>query len=162
MRRPLLAIALLAIALTATACASAAPGWTYAPPTPAPARTPAPSGAASGAPAEPTPVPNGPSASAGTGGGGTAVEVSAVKVAYEQTEITAPAGAPFVIHFVNKDTGIPHNVEIKDSSAMSMFKGDIITGAAEVTYQVPALAAGTYQFVCSVHPNMVGTLKVGG
>ena len=25
-------------------------------------------------------------------------------------------------------------------------------------YDVPALAAGTYQFVCSVHPNMVGTL----
>jgi len=30
------------------------------------------------------------------------------------------------------------------------------------TYDVPALAAGTYQFVCTVHPNMIGTLKVGG
>jgi len=63
---------------------------------------------------------------------------------------------------VNKDAGIPHNIEIKDASSMSMFKGDIITGTAETSYQVPALAAGTYQFVCSVHPNMVGTLKVGG
>jgi plastocyanin len=25
-------------------------------------------------------------------------------------------------------------------------------------YQVPALPPGTYQFVCSVHPNMTGTL----
>jgi plastocyanin len=165
MRRPLLAIALLAIALAAGACsASTAPGWTYAPPTPAPAVTPAPSGASavpSAAPAEPTPVPGGPAASGGAAGGA-AVEVSAVNVAYEQTEISAPAGAPFVIHFVNKDAGIPHNIEIKDSTAMSMFKGDIITGTAETSYQVPALAAGTYQFVCSVHPNMVGTLKVGG
>jgi plastocyanin len=24
------------------------------------------------------------------------------------------------------------------------------------------LAAGDYAFVCSVHPNMIGTLKVGG
>ena len=23
-------------------------------------------------------------------------------------------------------------------------------------------AAGTYQFICTVHPNMVGTLTVGG
>ena len=29
-------------------------------------------------------------------------------------------------------------------------------------YKVPALPAGTYQFVCTVHPNMVGTLTVGG
>jgi plastocyanin len=28
------------------------------------------------------------------------------------------------------------------------------------TYDVPALPAGTYSFVCSVHPNMVGTLTV--
>jgi len=29
-------------------------------------------------------------------------------------------------------------------------------------YNVPALKAGTYSFVCSVHPNMTGTLKIGG
>ncbi len=42
-----------------------------------------------------------------------------------------------------------------------MFKGDIITGPAQALYQVPALPAGTYQFVCTVHPIMVGTLRVG-
>ena len=55
-----------------------------------------------------------------------------------------------------------HNVEIRDALGMLMFKGDIITGPAQVQYQVPALPAGTYQFVCTVHPIMVGTLKVGG
>jgi len=163
MRRPLLAISVLAIALAATACsASTAPGWTYAAPTPAPPVTPAPSGLAtlapSVAPMEPTPVPNG---SAGAGGGAVA-EVSALNVTFEQTEISAPADAPFVIHFANKDAGIMHNVEIKDASAMTMFKGDVITGVAETNYKVNQLAAGTYQFVCTIHPNMVGTLKVGG
>jgi plastocyanin len=158
--RPLLALAILAIALVTGACAaSTPPGWTYAPPTVAPAVTPAPSGAASVAPtgaADPTQVPGGASPAAGT------VQVSAVNIAYDQKDITAPADAPFVIHFSNKDAGIPHNVEIKDSMSTSVFKPATITGVAEVDFQVPALAAGTYQFVCTVHPNMAGTLKVGG
>jgi plastocyanin len=162
MRRSLLAIALLAIALTAGACAaSEAPGWTYAPPTEAPAVTPAPSGGASpaapsGGPAVPTPVPGGETAPTGD-----AVAVSAVNISYDQKEISAPADAAFVIRFDNKDAGIPHNVEIKDASGMSMFKGEIINGPSTKDYQVPALASGTYQFVCTVHPNMAGTLKVG-
>jgi len=162
MRRPPLVIALLAIALSAAACApSVAPGWTYAPPTTPPASQPAASGDASAAPAspvtpaEPTPVPGGESPAAG------AVQVSAVNIAFEQQAIGAPAGVPFVIHFANKDPGIPHNVEIRDASSMTMFKGEIITGPAQADYQVPALAAGTYTFLCSVHPNMTGTLTVG-
>ena len=34
------------------------------------------------------------------------------------------------------------------------------TASGETTYAVPALAAGTYPFVCTVHPNMTGTLTV--
>ncbi len=30
--------------------------------------------------------------------------------------------------------------------------------SSKVTYQVPALAAGTYTFVCEVHPDMKGTI----
>jgi plastocyanin len=83
-------------------------------------------------------------------------------IQFEQTELSAPADAPFVIRFDNKDAGTPHNVEIKDASGQSVFKGEIFNGAAIKDYAVPALAAGTYQFVCTVHPNMIGTLTVGG
>ena len=38
--------------------------------------------------------------------------------------------------------------------------GAIFPGVAQQTYDVPALAAGTYGFVCTVHPNMTGTLTV--
>jgi plastocyanin len=95
------------------------------------------------------------------GGNGEAVEISAVNIKFEQTEVSAPADAPFTIRFDNKEA-VPHNVEIKDAAGMSLFKGEIVTGPVVVDYAVPALAAGTYQFVCTVHPNMIGTLVVGG
>ena len=76
--------------------------------------------------------------------------------------MTAPAGEAFQIAFDNKDAGTPHNVAIhKDNaSGAEVFKGEIINGPATRTYDVPALDAGTYAFVCSVHPSMTGTLTV--
>ena len=54
------------------------------------------------------------------------------------------------------------NVEIKDAAGASIFKGEIFNGVEVRTYNVQALPAGTYTFICTVHPNMIGTLKVGG
>jgi plastocyanin len=163
MRRTPLAIALLAVMLVTGACSASAPGWTYAPPTPSPAVTPAPSGAPSAAPAGPTPVATlAPSGAAPSGAGTPTVDISALNVEFEQKEISVPADVEFVIRFDNKDMGVQHNVEIKDASGKSLFMGDIIVGMAQVEYRVPALPAGTYQFVCTVHMNMVGTLTVGG
>jgi plastocyanin len=110
--------------------------------------TPAPSGGAE------TPAPS-------AAPGGTVVDISAINIAFEQTDVSAPADTAFTIRFDNKEA-VPHNVEIKDASGTSLFKGEIVTGPVVVDYQVPALGAGTYQFVCTVHPNMVGTLTVGG
>ncbi len=105
--------------------------------------------------ATPPPAPSGQAA-------GPALQVSALNVAYEQAQLSAPAGAPFRIEFDNKDNGVPHNVSIhKDSpTGQEVFKGDVFPGPAKRTYDVPALAAGTYSFVCTVHPNMTGTLTV--
>ena len=100
-------------------------------------------------------------AGASGGASGTVVQVSAFNIAFEQTAITAPANTPFTIHFDNKDASTLHNVEIKDGSSMTMFKGDLVTGPAAADYQVPALAAGAYTFNCTVHPSMTGTLTVG-
>jgi plastocyanin len=175
MRRPLITIVLLALAVSASACAaSKAPGWTYAPPTPSPAVTPAPSGA-SAAPTAASAAPGVASAapSAGSAGqtpgadgqspaAGVVVQVSALNMTFEQAALAVPAGTDFVIHFSNKDVGTQHNVEIRDSMGMSLFKGDFVTGAAEVDYRVKGLPAGKYTFNCSIHLNMTGTLTVGG
>ena len=42
--------------------------------------------------------------------------------------------------------------------AAEVFKGEIVSSATKVTYDVPALAAGTYFFRCDVHPDMKGTI----
>jgi plastocyanin len=159
MRRLLLPLAFLLIALAAAACAgSAGPGWTYAPPTEPPAATPVPSGDASEAPGSEAPSSEAPSDDAG----GTVLQLSAINVDWEQKELSAPADTAFTIHFNNKDANVPHDVVIRDAGGMEMFRGQLTTGPQEIDYQVPALAAGSYQFICSVHPNMIGTLTVGG
>ncbi len=118
--------------------------------------------------ATPTPAPPAtaaPSAAAGGGGGNgapAALALTAQNIAYDKTSLEAPADTPIALTFVNNDNGIPHNVAIhKDSpTGEAVFTGEIFTGVATKVYDVPALPAGTYAFVCTVHPNMTGTLTV--
>ena len=140
-----LTFALLSAAIVA-GCADASAGWTYLP---APSVTPPPSGAAS------------PEAS-GPAGNPDVVEISALNVKFEQTTATAPADTPFQVQFENKDAGTPHNVALHlgDVNGAELFKGEVFSGVATRVYDVPALDAGSYAFVCTVHPTMTGTLTV--
>ena len=142
--RPL-SVALLSVILVA-ACTTADAGWTYAP---APSKAPAPSGSGS-ASAE-------PSGSANPG----VVIISALGIKYEQATVTVAAGTPFQIQFENKDPGTPHNVAIHTGGATGpeIFKGQIFNGIETRAYDVMALDAGAYAFVCTVHPTMIGTLN---
>lgn len=106
------------------------------------ASTPAPAPSASGGAAEQT------------------VEVSAHNIAFDQATLSAPAGQPFILKFTNNDPGVTHNVAITDSTGAQVFKGEIFTGPDNRQYPIPALAAGSYTFACSVHPQMTGTLTV--
>ena len=105
--------------------------------------------------ATPPPAPSGEVA-------GPTLAVSAVNVKFEQADLQAPADTDFRIAFDNKDAGTPHNVAIHESSPTgpAVFTGDIFPGPEMRTYDVPALPAGPYAFVCTVHPNMTGTLTV--
>ena len=108
---------------------------------------PAPSGGPSGAP----PPPAGPG-----------LAVAALNLAFQPTELQAPADAPFKIDFDNQDPSIPHNVAIHEGgpTGPEVWKGEIFPGPAKKTYDVPALKAGSYGFICTVHPSMTGTLTV--
>jgi plastocyanin len=136
-------VALVVTVLALAACTAAAPGWTYAP---AASVTPPPSTAPSA------------SAEASQGPSGPTVSISAQNVQFSTADLTAPADTDFQLEFQNNDDGIPHNVEIKDGNGVTVFNGEIFNGVDKRDYAVPPLAAGAYKFLCTVHPNMTGTL----
>jgi mono/diheme cytochrome c family protein/plastocyanin len=90
------------------------------------------------------------------------LEVSAELIAYDTLELEAPAGVAFGIHFVNKDEGIPHDVDIELADRTMVQNNAVLQTAGETTYVIAPLEAGTYTFICSVHPipAMTGTLTV--
>jgi plastocyanin len=113
-----------------------------------------------------------PSAAPAAGGGGSAappasggppasvppadVNVVAKGIAFVTTSWTGPAGKAFTIAFDNEDAGTPHNLALIDSTGQQVFKGEPFNGVAIKVYDVPALDAGTYKFVCTIHANMTG------
>jgi cytochrome c oxidase subunit 2 len=104
--------------------------------------------------ASPPPPPSG-------GPQGPVVNVTAEGVKFLEASIQAPANAPFTIHFDNKDTGTPHDVDILDASGQKVEDGKDFPGPGVRDYPVEGLPAGPYQFICSIHPTlMTGTLKV--
>lgn len=88
------------------------------------------------------------------------VTIIAQNIAFDVAEVTVPAGRPFTIAFVNNDVGVPHNVAIHGGSPAgpAVWVGEIFNGVETRVYQVPALEAGAYGFICTVHPNMTGTM----
>ena len=89
-----------------------------------------------------------------TAGGSVTIVTKDLK--FLTTSITAPADAAFVIELDNQES-VPHNIAVSDATGASVFKGEIVT-AAKVANAIPALAAGSYPFICDVHPDMKGTI----
>lgn len=140
----------------AAATASTTPEPTTAP---TPAATPA-----------PTLIPYpGPSIPPGT----LTIEIGAdPHLKFDTTTLAAPANTPFVIAFDNRDvctptpcaglTSIPHNVAIKLGSDLIFNPLPAISAPVKVDYFISeGLTAGTYRFLCTVHPvQMQGTLTI--
>jgi plastocyanin len=118
--------------------------------------------ACGGGAGSPAPAPGTPSA---VGSGAfVALTITAKDIAYTPASMSAPAGAELRIRFDNQDSGVPHNIALFGDAGFStmLFEGEIITGPATRDATIPGLIAGTYQFRCTVHPNMTAELKVGG
>jgi len=137
MKRLVLSLGLVALAVVTAACSGGSGGTTASP--------------AASAPAASAPAASAPA--------GDAIVVVAKDLKFSTASITAPADEAFQITLDNQESA-PHNVAIKDASGAEKFKGEIVA-SKQITYDVPALAAGTYEFWCEVHPDMKGTLTAG-
>jgi len=98
---------------------------------------------------------------------GTALKVTAKNIAFDVSCLAAPAGQAFTIALTNDDNGTTHNLAIfsadpaTNPGAKVLFRGTQFAGVKSMTYNVSALAAGTYHFHCDVHPTqMSGTFVV--
>jgi plastocyanin len=100
-----------------------------------------------------------PAASGPTAGGGPEVSLAASELSFGVSRLIAPADEGFTLRFSN-DSSVAHNVSIYRRDGETLFTGDVFSGPRVIEYAIPALAAGSYQFVCDVHPQqMTGSLE---
>jgi plastocyanin len=119
-------------------------------------------------PAAPATAGDGTGAPAASGGGGGgappgSIPLTAMAIAFEQKELTAPANQPFTIYLTNNDTpSTPHDVEIRGPDDKPIKTVPPTPGGESQAYDYDALEPGEYTFICSIHPipAMTGTLKV--
>jgi plastocyanin len=94
---------------------------------------------------------------------GPILRLTAKNIAFDRTELTAPAGLAFGIDLVQQDPAdITHDVDIRTADGQVRFDAEPVAGGQLKTYHIPALAPGRYVFICSIHPipSMTGTLIV--
>ena len=108
------------------------------------------------------------SGDAGSGGAGTAtvsggtVEITTADLEFDAQTIEAPAGETWTITLVNDDSA-PHNISIyTEEGGEEVVIGDVADPGQTVEVEVPALEEGEYFFVCDIHPDMNGTVVIGG
>jgi plastocyanin len=84
------------------------------------------------------------------------LQLYALDIKFDRDTLAVPADAPFAINFDNRESAL-HNVSIRKGGTM-YYQGELFSGPAVRYYFIGPLAAGQYEFLCDVHPDMLGTL----
>lgn len=85
---------------------------------------------------------------------------AATAFTFTTTTLEAKAGTPISITFENKDAGVVHNAAVLEGTN-ALGATAFEPGPVTQVLNLPALAPGTYQFLCQAHPtSMTGTLEV--
>jgi mono/diheme cytochrome c family protein/plastocyanin len=90
-------------------------------------------------------------------------EITAASIAFDKKELTVNANQAFGITFKINDPGQTHDIDIrKDDKTTVVVDQPTAKDGQTVNYVYPGLPAGTYVFICSIHPipSMTGTLTV--
>jgi cytochrome c oxidase subunit 2 len=91
------------------------------------------------------------------------LDLVAKNATFDKHELEATADQPFSITLDNQDIpALEHDVDIHDANGQVIADEPHTIGGQKQTYVYNALPAGTYTFICSVHPfaAMTGTLTV--
>ena len=72
--------------------------------------------------------------------------------------VEAPANTAVTLTFTNNSTSTPHNLTFQEGITAKTSPA-VAAGASE-TLQFTTPGAGSYTFVCTLHPGMEGTLTV--
>jgi plastocyanin len=91
----------------------------------------------------------------------TAWTLSPQNIQWGVSKLFFEAGKKTTVTVDNKDTA-PHNFALYDKEGgTELFKPDKdVQAGAKGDYTVPAEKAGTYYFQCDIHPSMKGTVEV--
>lgn len=109
----------------------------------------------------------GGAACGGDDGGGLASEpvpddpdvvIVADHMAFDPREVEVAADTAVSIVLDNRDAGVNHNIHVKDAPEPN--RTELEQGVSQQALTV-TLAAGEYEFVCDIHPNMTGTMVAG-
>jgi plastocyanin len=154
---------LLAIALVVLACSGAgAPGATETASTAASTTSATTSATSAPTLAPPsqavariTPLPGAPDS-------GLSITLVAAHGYWSVSALTVPAGQVWHLILDNEDNNVPHNFVIAHRPELqATIFGPKFDGIATMTFDIPGLPAGTYQFICSLHPEtMTGVLTI--
>jgi plastocyanin len=88
--------------------------------------------------------------------------LTAANTAFDAACLALPAGEATTVRLVNDDSE-PHDLAIYTDSSRStqLWAASDITDPGEtLEYDVPGLDAGTYYFLCTIHPGMNGSVVV--
>ena len=91
--------------------------------------------------------------------GGASLTIVARDLTFDPVIVSMPAGQPLRLILDNRDEGIAHNLHV--------FQGDTdfgtspsVIGTGLTAVELPSMPPGSYQFECTLHPDMIGTLIV--
>jgi cytochrome c oxidase subunit 2 len=103
-----------------------------------------------------------PASQAPAAPGAPGVQVSSISVTagFDPNTLSVAANQPWTVQLTNQDPAVPHNFSIRNVNGADWIGQPNAEGGATANYNPPALAAGSYEFFCSLHPNMKGTLNV--
>lgn len=85
------------------------------------------------------------------------VQMTAKDLLFDKATFSVPADLTFAVELDNRDAA-PHNVAINGNGQSR--GSEPFSGPATRTYVFAALPAGSYSFICSVHPEMRGVVDV--